>query len=85
MKVKLHYQIKEVDGPKIEEKYIETKYDDPIFLNMQFCMERQKFNDLDKLCKEWKYSGIHELIRELLDEVEPEKIIYFLEQQNSLG
>lgn len=85
MKVKLHYQIKEVDGPKIEEKYIETKYDDPIFLNMQFCMERQKFNDLDKLCKEWKYSGIHELIRELLDEVEPEKIIYFLEQQFSQG
>lgn len=85
MKVTLQCQINEVNGTIIENKLIETHYDDPIFLNMQFCMERHQFEEYKKLCKEWKHSGIHEVLKEMLDEVEPERIFCFLEQQFSQG
>ena len=79
MKVKLHYQFSEIDGEKIIGKYLETWCDDPIFLNMQFCMERNQFIKLMEICKEYKIEDIHQAINIILTEVEPEKIIEFIE------
>ena len=75
VKVRLQYQFSEVSGKKIMGKYVETDYEDPIFLNMQFCMERNKFNKLMRLCKEYKIGDIHQALSEILDETEPERII----------
>lgn len=80
MKVKLHYQINEIDGTKIEGKYIETEFDDPIFLNMQFCIERKQYDELSQLCKEYKYYSIHEVLQQILNEAEPGKIIYLADE-----
>lgn len=77
MKVTLHYQINEMDGKKIDGKYhhIEAEMDDPIFLNMQFCMEREKYLQLCKLCKEYKLLNIHYALQTILEESEAEQII----------
>lgn len=75
MKVKLHYQFNEVDGTQLTNKFVETNYEDPIFLNMQFCMEREQFNKLMKLCVEYKLEDIHHAIQTILDESDPEQII----------
>ena len=61
---------------KVIEKGISYIYDEelnePVYLNMQFWMERSKYEELNKLCKEYKATNIQHLIQTWLDE-EPEK------------
>lgn len=75
MRVKLHYQFKEVSGEKLVGKYVETDYNDPIFLNMQFCVEREQYNKLMELCEKNKIIDIHQAVNIMLNEIEPERII----------
>lgn len=77
MKVTLHYQINEMNGEKIDGKYhhIQAEMDDPIFLNMQFCIEREKYLKICELCKEYKLYDIHYTLQKILEEAEEERII----------
>lgn len=77
MKITLHYQINEMNGEKIEGKcnHIQAEMDDPIFLNMQFCIERNKYHKMIELCKEYKLPNIHYVLQTIIEESEPEQII----------
>ena len=79
MRVKLHYQFSEINGDKILGRYMETEYEDPIFLNMQFCIERNQFRKLMELCSEYKIEDIHQAINIILNDIDPEKIIELIE------
>ena len=73
MKTICQWEYTEIDGKKIESGKVYTEYEDPIFLNMQFCMERDQFEALRKNCKEYKTSII-KAIQDIL-EYDPEKLI----------
>lgn len=75
MRVILQAEIDRMNGQKKIESKIETDFDDPVFLNMQFCMEREEYEELAKLCVEYKADSIQNALQSLLIDCDPYKII----------
>ena len=74
MRIKLQYVIDEMNGFEADPQFIETEMDDPIFLNMQFCIEREQYYKILEVCSENK-TNIHRAISDLLADPNPYKIL----------
>lgn len=74
MRVKLQYEVNLMDGTKPQKSYTETDFDDPVFLNMQFCIERDHYNELLQACKENKVT-IQQALSDLLTDPNPYTIL----------
>ncbi len=75
MKIKLQHEINLMDGSEPTRNYVETEMEDPVFLNMQFCIEREHFEKLLEVCSEYKLNGIHQAIDDILQDPNPYTII----------
>lgn len=75
MKIKLQNEINLMDGSEPTKYYVESEMEDPVFLNMQFCIEREHFIKLLEVCSEYKLTGIHEAIDDILQNPNPNTII----------
>lgn len=75
-KVELKHEIYNDEGQTIKSGGIKLQgIENPVYLNMQFCIEKEQFESLEKLCREYKLSNIHHAIQTILEEAEPEEII----------
>lgn len=75
MRIKLQYEINEFNDSEIIHNEIISEMQDPVFLNMQFAVEREHYERLIEVCREFKLSGIHEALNDLLQNPNPNTII----------
>ena len=75
MKTICQWEIKEINGKIHQRGTTEREYEDPVFLNMQFCMERNQYEELLKICKEYKLTGVHQAIQGMLNNEDPYKFV----------
>ena len=78
MKTTAQYEINTMNGNKKETGTIWKEFDDPVFLNMQFYVEREQYEKLRKMCIEYKLGTIHHAIYEMLNENDAESIACFI-------
>lgn len=75
MKIRLQYEINEMNNTELIHNEMTTEITDPVFLNMQFAIEREHYHKLIEICNEFKLSGIHEALNDLLQNPNPNTII----------
>ena len=65
-------EIYDENGKKIYTEERTTDYKNPVFLNLQICLEKEEYEELEKECREYKTSipgAVQDLMRE-----SPEKL-----------
>lgn len=72
MNVKMNYNISTPDGERIRGT-IQTEMEEPVFINMELCIEKAQYVALKELCAEYKCE-IGSAIFDLLNG-DPEKIV----------
>lgn len=65
-------EIYDENGKRVYAEESTTEFQNPIFLNLQICLEKEQYEKLEKECKEYKTS-IPKAVQDLIEE-SPEKL-----------